>query len=268
MKAFRPNLESLSDRLTPTVGLTISGSTLIIQGDINANTISVTDNGTGAPGNITGVGDGRSFAAISGGALAGVFIDTVQFIGRNGNDTAAYTLAGPLTGVRNVYAGLGGGNDRFSSNLNGNVGAGSTVNLTVVGQSGNDTITTSVGPTLAGTLNQVIDSGNGTDSIFAGFGGTLTGTITSSILTGNGDDTVRTQVGLGAGSAGQLTSSIDVVGGDDTVILNSFNGGATTNASLVLDAQGEDVVIYTAVSGAPLGTFTLLNGENTTTINA
>jgi hypothetical protein len=92
---FVPRLEALEDRNCPS-SIAVEGHTLLIRGDANANTISITDSGNGT---ITGTIDGQT--------ATGTAINHVVVHSGAGDDTLTYTLTSPLTTPEHLQIDMG-----------------------------------------------------------------------------------------------------------------------------------------------------------------
>ncbi len=107
---FLPRLEALEDRNLLSCSVVVNNGILTITGDSAANTVTITDKGTGAPGNVKVVCDGVPTNVMP--AIKGIKVNTLD-----GLDSVRYQLAGNLqAGVaQNVLVNLGSGNDNFVS---------------------------------------------------------------------------------------------------------------------------------------------------------
>jgi hypothetical protein len=205
MQKYRPTLESLELRETPSGGsmmagpsFTVDGSTLNLMGARNAsNFLTITDDGSGGPGNIRMIYNGQDFSSLT----AGAAINTINIWGGHRNDYVHFTLTGGATGNMTVNANLGNGNDWFVAELPGgsgaavfgggnyafnawgghghdflalnafggllNLGAGSTLSANFHGGAGNDLMVLNYDGDNDGTLNFTADGRHGRDQIFA-----------------------------------------------------------------------------------------------------
>ena len=232
--------------------------TLIITGTNKADVITISDNGTGAAGNITvTVGTGKVYTTTS--AVA-----QVELVGKGGDDQVNYNLNGDLVSPRIVLVDLGAGNDKFNANLNGALNSATGLDLEVYGDAGNDTMSTNqAGATLQGSAvvyfegdagNDIL-SYNGTSQIAAGAsfspefsGGAGNDTIKSNYtglvngyymynLTadgGAGNDNIAVNANIGAGSTGTI-------------------GSASTSPAAVQGGAGNDTIRF-AVNVDPAAT--------------
>src|SRR5262245_33371896 len=86
---FAPRLEALEDRSLLSCTVSISGSVLKIEGDGGANSVRITDNGTGAAGNIVVKCDGTT-------TNVGPAITEIRVNTKGGNDSVRYDLSNDL----------------------------------------------------------------------------------------------------------------------------------------------------------------------------
>jgi hypothetical protein len=134
-RRFVPRLLAFDERCLPTVTAAIVPGTTILQitGDANANTITITDNGTA--NGVTVVGDGQTFT----------FTDTIAAItvdAGGGDDVVTYNLTSTLVSSRNIDVHLGAGNDTFTANMS-NQGLAPFISLDIstYGEGGKDALT-------------------------------------------------------------------------------------------------------------------------------
>src|SRR5262245_9112756 len=89
--SFVPRVEALEDRRLLAVSVSLGSSgTLLVTGDAAANSIEIRDNGTGAAGNITVIGDGVMTTRPE-------VIRSIRITTRDGSDTVHWTLTGDLS---------------------------------------------------------------------------------------------------------------------------------------------------------------------------
>jgi hypothetical protein len=135
-RRFVPRLQAFDERCLPTVtAVIVPGSNILqITGDANANTITITDNGT-ADG-VTVVGDGQTFT------FTGQQIDAITVDAGGGDDVVTYNLTSTLASSRNIDVHLGAGNDAFTANMNGQGLAPSiSLDISTYGEGGKDALT-------------------------------------------------------------------------------------------------------------------------------
>lgn len=134
-RRFVPRLQAFDERCLPSVtAIIVPGSQILqITGDANANTITITDNGT--PSGVTVVGDGQTFTFTQ--PIAAITVDA-----QGGDDVVTYNVTAPLTSSRNIDVNLGTGNDTFTANMNGQgLAQNISLDISAYGQGGKDALT-------------------------------------------------------------------------------------------------------------------------------
>jgi hypothetical protein len=200
---FLPRLEALEDRSLLSCTVSVNSGILTITGDSGPNKVTITDKGTGAPGNIMVVCDSVPTNVMP--AIKGIKVLTLD-----GIDSVRYQLAGNLqAGVaQNVLVNLGSGNDNFVSFFSapGGLLNNSSLGLNVKGGAGQDTLhvryTTDVDIRSGATLSVNLDGGEDADSIFLGYQGELDGKLTLNADGGAANDMVQADLTLDCGSTG------------------------------------------------------------------
>lgn len=257
---FIPQLETLEDRNCPSF-IAVEGHTLLIRGDAMANTISITDNGSGM---VSGTIDGQT--------ASGTSINHVVVHAGAGDDTLTYTLTSPLTTPENLQIDMGSGVD--SATLDFSPGIMSTrLKVDATGSKGDDTLTTTVGPITDSHVDFRSNLGKGTDT----FDGTLLGNITGSsavrfqVQGGKGADTLgfhaaSTNIDAGAkldvnlrGGKGDDTINVDYTGvlnGKLRLNASGGKGADTINANVTLNAGSTGELRGAVRSGAGKDTLT------------
>jgi Ca2+-binding RTX toxin-like protein len=248
---------------------------LIITGTNKADVITINDNGTGSPGNITvTLGNGSTYT--SQGAVS-----TIEVSGRGGNDQVTYNLTGELVVPRSVLVDLGAGNDTFVGNVAGAINNPTGLDLEAYGDSGNDSLSiVQSAPTLQGTFFPYLEGDGGNDTlnfqstsdISAGAnigpglsGGSGNDTITSNysgVVDGNyiynltasggaGNDIINDTVNVAAGSTGTIGSSsstpavVEGGGGNDQITFAVNVDPTATQVqvnAVAVGGPGKDVV--------------------------
>lgn len=205
MKKFRPVLEALEERDTPSGGSMMHGPTFTVDGNTlniwgarhTSNFLHIMDDGLGGPGSITLMYNGQNFSGVT----AGATINTINIWGGHRNDFVRFTLNGGASSSMTVNAWLGLGNDTFVAELPAgsggavqsggtytfnadggsghdflamnayggllNIGVGSTLTANFVGGSGKDLMVLNYDGDIDGTLNFTADGHHGRDMVFA-----------------------------------------------------------------------------------------------------
>jgi hypothetical protein len=227
---FRPQLESLNDRIVPSVTWTVDAGVLTITGTQGADTVDIQDDGT----NLTVTADGETLDLSS----AGTVTDVVLHL-QAGNDTVSYTLAGDLAAgaARTLDVSLGNGQDTFTATLNGNVLDGATLDVKVQGGNGKDNLSFAAAATdvAAGASVSVdLSGGNGKDVVDATYAGQLLGDFTFSADGNNGKDEVSGDLTFAAGSTGTVDATVEGHNGkDDLTLMVTDNSGDDNNPETV-----------------------------------
>jgi hypothetical protein len=179
---------------------------LLIDGDRNANSIVIVDDGAG---NLTVTSDCGIDHVFTG-------ITQLRVRTRNGADDVRYQLMDNLSGVRNVVIDLGSGNDRAQIDAVTQVSAG--LSIQVFGRSGSDRLVAAVDAVLADTdLSLLLDGGGGADQIDATVVRRGAGRRVSALVLGSGgNDSLNLNLNdLSSGGATGI-ARIDGSGGVDT----------------------------------------------------
>jgi hypothetical protein len=163
--AFRPQLESLSDRLLPSVapGIPTPGGTWTLNGDGASDTVVIRDNGTGGLNNIRVNVNGVDI-------LPNASIWELRLNMGGGHDTVRYELAQPLTSggyYHELEIDLGDGWDRFDAYVPGIAAGASGLNMYVNGRTGNDTLRAHVYGTISPScgVGVAMTGGHGEDTL-------------------------------------------------------------------------------------------------------
>lgn len=252
-------LESLEDRrcLSVTVATaSVHGDNVLrITSDSSADTINIADSGDGhvevtdGSGNVLGSADN---------------VDAIRVLGGGGGDTVNYTLTGPLTHDEALSISLGGrdagtanvdlsqgiqgarffanvlgtsGDDNITTTL-GNVTDGARANVFLAGGGGNDAIaTTGTGVQIDdfSALDLRVDGGRGDDNLTTTLDAALQGRLSVATSGGLGTDTLATNLTVSSGSTGRLFARADGGAGTDNVTLNvNDNSGGSDSADSTL----------------------------------
>ncbi len=274
-----PCLESLEGRrllsgnnagqVTISEGLSQGTPTLLVLGTNKADVINITDNGSGAAGNITvTLGNGGVYTSKSA-------VTEIEVMGMGGNDQVSYTLTGPLVAERIVLVDLGAGNDQFTANINGAVDNMSGLDLEAYGDAGNDVMTINqsgeilegtfipyldggsgndtltyngTGPVNGGaTLNPALAGDAGNDTITSDYSGTIDGTYVYNLTIdgGSGNDNIADDIFVGPGSTG-------VVGSNATspAVVNGGSGNDKIHFAIDVDPTANQAQIAAAVNAS------------------
>jgi hypothetical protein len=278
-----PNLELLEGRrlmaaAASSVGIkevTQKGYTeLDVMGSKMGQSITINDNGSTAPGNVTvSVTNGQSYVSQGD-------ISVIKVQDGSGPDNVTYNLTGTLTAPQSVLINLGAGSNQFTGNIAGAINTSNGLDLEVYGGAGNDNmVVNETGAVEAGAFVPYLQGGagrnaltfNGTGNIAAGAsispefaGGPGSDTIVSnysgqidgnymynlSVGAGSGTENISDNVLVGAGSTGTVGSSatspaaIKAGKGNDTIrfaIASDPTSTAQINAAILV-GSGKDVI--------------------------
>jgi len=228
-----------------------------IVGDSAKNFVSIQDNGTGTLIiSIDANGDGdftdakelnNVVANYTGNSVA---IDVAL---SSGNDSFTYTLGGNVSGgMRSLAVDLGAGNDVFTLAATGkNFSAGSRLDVDLIGGTGNDTASVTVGQVLTSQAGIRFDLGTGNDvgSVkFANIDNASSVDIDASL--GDGANSMTLDLD-GVGKFNQANATVSIVGGKnvDTVAVNlhdDVGDGTLASALLINVALGDGNDVFTA----------------------
>jgi len=271
-----PGLEVLEGRRLMAAALsqasikevTMKGYTeLVIKGTNHGDTMTINDNGSNAPGNVTvSLANGTTYTTKAG-------VSVVQLQGGSGSDNVTFNLTGTLTSAQSVLLNLGNGNNQFTGNIPSAIDASAGLDLEVYGGTGNDTeVVNQTGATTLGAFVPYLSGGggknvltyNGTGNIAANAsvspefaGGSGTDTITSnysgqvlgnymynlSAVAGSGTEKIAENVYLAAGSTGTVgysatqPAAIKAGKGNDTIYFN-IQSDPTSTAQVIASVLG------------------------------
>jgi len=228
-----------------------------IVGDSAKNFVSIQDNGTGTlivsidangDGDITDANDLNNVAVNYSGNSVGIEVAL-----GSGNDSFTYTLGGNVSGgLRSLAVDLGTGNDVFTLAATGkNFVAGSRLDVDLIGGTGNDTASVTVGQVLTSQAGIRFDLGTGNDigSVkFANIDNASSVDIDASL--GDGANSMTLDLD-GVGKFNQANVTVSIVGGKnvDTVAVNlhdDIGGGTLASALLINVALGDGNDAFTA----------------------
>jgi hypothetical protein len=246
-QAFHPRLETLENRCCPST-VAVHGSTLLIQGDNQANAVSIADDGQGG---ITATVDGQS--------ATGSGITNVVMILRNGNDTVSYTASGILQSPLHLVIQGGRGEDQVTLDFSAGVSA-PRLKIDLFGGDGNDQVTAKFGDITDTHLFINGHLGKGDDTFDATLSGNLLGTAQArfNVFGEMGKDTIGVHAAATNIDAGALLALRLNGGKDDDTITVDYEG--TLNGALRIVADGlQDKDTITANLTADAGSTGSLN---------
>lgn len=201
-RRFVPELEALEDRQLLS-GYSVHGEVLRITGSNAADTVAITDNGTGSAGDIR-------FSLNGSTTTISDYISLIKVDTGGGNDTVTYTLTGDLNlqafgSGRHVWVDLGTGDDTFwgqahhdllsSDRDYGHFVAETLLDISVAGCKGKDTLSMSAYGNTGikihrnAMLNVLLDGGKGDhDLVTTNIIGELDGYVGLGLAGGPGND--------------------------------------------------------------------------------
>jgi hypothetical protein len=253
-----PGLEALEGRQLMAAALTqpsikevtMKGYTeLSIKGTNTGDSITIDDNGTSLPGNVTvTLGNGTTYTTKSG-------VSVVELQDGSGSDNVTYNLTGTLTSAQSILLNLGNGNNQFTGNIAGAVDVSGGLDLEVYGGTGNDTeVVNQTGATEAGAFVPYLSGGggkntltyNGTGNIAANAsvspefaGGSKSDTITSN-YSGQVDGNYMYNLTVGAGSGTEnITDNVYLAAGSSGTV-----GYSPTQPATIKAGKGNDTISY------------------------
>jgi hypothetical protein len=231
-----PNLETLEGRRLMTaapsqVGIrevTQKGYTeLDVIGTNKGDTITINDNGTVAPGNISvNLPNGTTYTSKGG-------ISVVKVQDGSGSDHVTYDLTGTLTSPQSVLINMGAGNNVFTGNITSDINTANGLDLEVYGGAGNDNmVVNQTGATLAGAFVPYFSGGSGNNTLTYNGTGTIAASASVSPEYGSssGNDTINTNYSgqIDGNYMYNLTSKAGT--GTDTINNNVFVGAGSTGS--------------------------------------
>ena len=203
----------------------VFGGFMTIIGTGAADTVDVTDDGTGS---VTATLNGKTRTA------TGIKAVTVLTFG--GDDSITYTLSGDESGRRAVFVDAGSGNDTVTLEAGNVTGQFAFV---AHGGSGTDTLSATVGGVaMNATAAVLLDGGSNDDMVSATASGKIDGALAVGLAGGFGNDTVSGDVTVDAGSTGRLLAVTSGGFGDDDLTLNVTGDGLDGLKSLIAVMNG------------------------------
>src|SRR5262245_39013961 len=217
---FRPALETLENRYCPAAGIVVIGHTMIVQGDADANDVTITDDGNG---NISATLTGLNvWTSKDGTGINYVIVNT-----KGGNDTVTYTLNGDLTSSLALAVDLGafqdgtGNTNSVDFNFSGYTVKAPYLAVGVLGTLGTDKVTAEFGAITDSYVALGAALGGNDDSFTATLSGALSGDadVYLGAYGGFGKDTLKVDAtaDVTIDSNAELAVLLDGGWGDDTI---------------------------------------------------
>lgn len=247
-------IEQLGERITPTVNAFAQGGELIVFGDEQDNTIEVSRNVAGAlsvnGGAVRIVGSTATVANIS----------RIQIIGGGGNDTLSLNETNGVLPAAGLFG--GSGNDTLIGGSATDFLVGGLGDDTLIGSGGNDLL-------FGGEGDDILTGGAGNDRVFG-----QAGNDRMIWNPGDGSD-------LNEGGAGIDTVEVNGSNAAETFTVNPngsrvrfdrtdpapFSIDIGSSENLVVNANGGEVINFSAVGGADNITVNDLTGTDVTRVN-
>ncbi len=253
-----PSLEVLEGRRLMAAALTqpsikevtLKGYTeLDIKGTNLGDTMTIDDNGTALPGNVTvTLGNGTTYTTKTG-------VSVVELEDGSGSDNVTFNLTGTLTSAQSILLNLGNGNNQFTGNIAGDINVAGGLDLEVYGGVGNDTeVVNQTGATEVGAFVPYLSGGggnntltyNGTSTIAANAsvspefqGGPKSDTITSNYA-GQDDGNYMYNLSVGAGAGTEnITNNVYLTAGSTGTV-----GYSPTQPATIKAGKGNDTISY------------------------
>jgi len=270
----RPGLEALEDRWCPT-SVHLSGSTLEIDGNSQANRVSIWQNDALNLIRVQYDSNGTTQTA----SYSSSQVSRIEIELEGGNDRLTYELGSNFTRAKEMEVDLGRGNDFASFNMgqvlmdtNGLpvLTAGRTqggiiqarLEIDVEAGSDRDVVLVDIGTINSASVTVEVDMDGGNDELYAGLWGDLLGTASASYdLDGNDSndivrfagrrDMLNHEYDVDIGVNATLTVEMDGGGGSDLVRANMINEVKGRLNLLIEGGSGNDR--GTAADGNPMG---------------
>jgi hypothetical protein len=219
-RRFRPDLESLAERIVPATTITERNGVLTVFGNAADNVVIIRDNGGTGAGSIFVESDLNSYSSKG-------TVRSIRVFAGDGNDRVTYDLGDNLdAGVRRrLLFDLGAGLvDRARATITGNINRGALMSLTILGSAGSDRIQVNsiedVDVNAAATLKMRVIGGQDQDRISTDFEGDVDGNFRSFVDGGESFDSLRQRLDLNASSTG--TVRFTQLGGTESDALALF----------------------------------------------
>ena len=255
-------LEPLDERALPSAAappVVESNGTLSVLGTDQADTIVVSDNGTGDAGAVTVAINGQVFNSV--GPISQILIGA-----GGGADTVRYELTGDLAGARTVVADLGNQNDAFTAVVRGSILDGGNLAIKANGGNGKDTLTldaVGVGVAASGFLSTDFNGGNGKDTLVTNYSGVLTGTASFKANGGDGKDSVGGHISLDSWVVSETNEVFQSTG----LLTAVFRGGKGDDAMALTIDNATDLTFLNARLNGGHGHDTFVASSNVTIVD-
>jgi hypothetical protein len=214
--------------LCPSTTTNLVGNRLTIRGDYRANTIQITDDGSGS----------ISVALDGGAAHSFTGVQTIVVRSGKGADTVSYDLTGDRSNTLNLDVNLQQGNDTFNADLAAALLAGAKLAITVNGGNGNDRLNltaTNANVAAGADLEVALNGNNGKDRIAIDYQGNIHGTLGLRANGGNGQDFLAADMTGAIAFGGAATMAINGGNGKDVLFCTS---SGVLQGQLNFDARG------------------------------
>jgi hypothetical protein len=203
-RRFRPDLESLTERIVPATTITERNGVLTVFGNGADNVVILRDNGGTGAGSIFVESDLNSYSSKG-------TVRAIRVFAGDGNDRITYDLGDNLedNGKRRLFFDLGAGTvDRARVTLTGNINPRALLSLTILGGAGVDQMQVNtisdVDINATATLKMRLIGGQDQDRLSTDFEGDVDGTFRSFLDGGESFDSLRQRLDLNASSTGDV----------------------------------------------------------------
>jgi hypothetical protein len=248
----RPALEALEDRTCPSA-VTLQGHTLLVSGDPLDNRITIQDSGNGTV-RATVVDDNGHQSALTAGSVEAIEVNT-----GDGDDTIAYSLAGPLTQAEKIAIRLGQGDNQTELDFS-QAALNAELDVTVRTGNGDNQVDALFGAVAGARVNLQTYLGDGFNQFKTQLNGPVTGNSAVSVY----GDTGQGFSGLNFSEQG------DIAAGSQVAV--NFQGGASSDTFHTDYAGRLDGQLTLGVTGGPSGNWIAsevnLAAGSTGTLNA